>query len=119
MDGDLGIVQALRKRECAPGPGDRFLRARCGAAGRREVGIRHGELPTRRQAFEQSDGVPSRTLRFRGPAGAPDELREPAERVALPEPVAHHPAALERFLERRDSNVVLIGQVARVGLALE
>jgi hypothetical protein len=99
--------------------GNRFPRARCGPVGRREVGVRHRELAARRKALEQIDRVPSPTLRLRGSAGAPDELREATERVPLSELVALYPAVLERFLERRDSFVVLIGQIARVGLALE
>ena len=119
VDSDLVVVKVLGEVERAPAPRDRLLRARCSAAGRREVGVCPGELTARRQGLEQSDRVPSRLLRLRGPAGAPDELREPTQRIPLPEPVAQQPAALERFLERPDSFVVLIGQVARVGLALE
>src|SRR5918994_657259 len=119
VDGDLDIVEALCEGERALAASNRFLRARCGPVGRREVGVCHRELAARRKALEQIDRVPSPTFRLRGSAGAPDELREPAEHVPLPEPVAEHPAALKRFLEGRDSFVVLIGQVTRVGLALQ
>jgi hypothetical protein len=119
MDGDLGVVEALRQLQRPAGPAHRLLRPRRGRTGRGEVRVGHGELASRRERLKEHDRLAGRLLGFRGAAGAPEDLRAPAERVALLQPLTELPSALERVLDRRDRRVVLVGQVARVGAALQ
>ena len=55
-----------------------------------------------------------RLLGFRHPAGAPEDLREPAQRIALSARLAGLAVVLQRTLGRLDRVDALIGDVARV-----
>ena len=81
--------------------------------------IRLRELTSRRKRFEQAHRLARPALRFLGPARAPEEVRKAAQHVTLTQPVPLGSVDLERMLERGDAFVVLVGQVAGVGLTLE
>ena len=55
----------------------------------------------------------------RSAALEPGQAGDPAQRVALPAPVPEGPPAVERPLAGRGRVVVLVGQVALVGMALQ
>src|SRR4029450_993066 len=117
--GDSLVVEVLRELERTLGPLDCLLAPACAGVGICEVFICHRELPPRRQSLEERDRLASRPCGFHGPAGAPEDLREPPQRVALLEPLPESPTALERVLDRLDRRVVLVAQVAGVGPSLE
>src|SRR5439155_1889228 len=119
VDGGLGVVEALRKLERAAGPRRCFFGERCSRAGVREVAVRHGELAPRRKALEQGDRLTRQALGLRGPAGTPDDLRVPAQRVALLESVTERSVALEGLLDHLDRRVELVGDEELVEAAVE
>ena len=119
VDGDLRVFETVRKLERASGPAGRLLRPLRGEAVRREVRVGHRQLPPSGERLEQRDGFARPTLRLRSLARAPEEIREPAKHVAFPEPVAQRGAAFERFSERCNPLVVLIGHVAGARAQLE
>jgi len=72
-----------------------------------------------RKVLEQLDGLPHVPLGFGRAAGTPEDHRQPAKRVAFPEPVAQLPVHLQRVLDRLDRLVGLIRQVALVRAPLQ
>jgi hypothetical protein len=120
VDDDLGGVQALRELEGAAGPAHRLPAPAGGGVGRRQVGVGHRQLPSRRERLQERDRLAGRPLGLHGAAGAPEDLRQPAERVPLLlQPLAELAAVRQRVLDRLHRGVVLVGQVAGVGASLE
>jgi hypothetical protein len=119
LRGDLGVVEPLGQLDSPAGPGRRLLRPGRGRTRPRQVRVGHRQLAARRLCLQERDRRPSGPLGFCGPAGTPEDLREPAERVTLLEPLAELAAALERGLDRLHRGVVLVGHVTSVGTALQ
>ncbi len=119
VDRGLAVPHGLRKLERALGPGDCLLRTSIGRAVRGKVGVRDRKLAARWQVFQQRDRLPGAAVGLRNATGTPEELRETAEIVTLLERLAERPPTAERFFERRNSLVVLVGDEARFGAALQ
>ena len=116
---ELSVAEALRQHEPARAPREPLVRPRRRGGEEAEVGIRRPELAARRQGLEQSPRVPAGTIRFGDAAGTPEELREPAKRIAFTELVAHLATAFDGFFESCDALVVLVGDQALAGAPLE
>src|SRR5215475_4835286 len=70
------------------------------------------ELSAGWQLLEDRHGLRPRDCRLLRAPGAPENLRQPAQRVALTETVADSAMTLARFLDRLDGGVALIRHVA-------
>src|SRR5262249_6489866 len=77
------------------------------------------ELAAGWQLLEDRHGLRPRDCRLLRAPGAPENLRQPAQRVALTETVADSAMTLARFLDRLDGGVALIRHVALARAALE
>jgi hypothetical protein len=105
--------------EPALSPGTGLVQPRPVTAELGEVAVRHGELPSRWQPFEQRHGSPAGLLGFRHPAGAPEDLGEPAQRIAFLSTVTDLAVPLQRVLSRLDRLEALIGEIALARPPLE
>lgn len=119
VHGGLLFAQALRELEAAFGPLGRLLSPHGTGAPHCEVGVGPGELRARWQPFEQGDCLSRTTLRFRRPSGAPEEVGETSQCVSFLQSAAECTTELECLLQDGNAFVVLIGEVAGLGGALE
>src|SRR5205085_6923428 len=119
LDRDDLVADPLCELERTSRPLARLAAAVGATAAVRERRVRQCELAARRQRLEQVDRLARAARRLRRSSRAPEEVRKPGEHVALPQPVVFGAMDLERVLERGDAFVVMVGDVARLGLPLE
>ena len=104
----------------ARAPGQRAVGVLAVHAQAGHVRVGQPELAAAGEPFEHGHGLPAEPLGVRAAvAGAEEHVRQPAHAVALVQPVAQRPVALERLLHRLDRLAAVVGAEGGAEAALE